>query len=186
MGDGNGLEWESAGGVDLVLGTRGDDGVFRCTQPVEYAAKQFIGAAWYSRACAKSFAGKSPGPGWHICSAGKLPHSEHPYPNFARRHSVLWHVDPACIEPSWRDAAREHMAYWLRYFTEDPSPVAHVGTLEQYAERWKGLAVEDVQERWGVPVWDGENIDAAVAYLRRRYLDETVAFLEDTIDRLTV
>ncbi len=110
---------------------------------------------------------------------------EDPYPNFSRTYSPVWEVStPLHIRPDWRQALLEHHEYWLTYFKYKSDAKLHVGTAEDYTGRWKDKTVEEVQRAWEVPMYDGANVQEAVDYLRQKYRDAAVAFLQDTVDFL--
>jgi hypothetical protein len=110
---------------------------------------------------------------------------EHPHPfSMDRTYSCFWKIAPELIKPDWKQAAVEHLGYWLGYF-QLPTAKLHVGTVEAYVEEWSKLPVEDVQQQWQVPMWNGTNAQECRDHLSDRYRTKILTFIRDTLDRLS-
>jgi len=119
-----------------------------------------------------------------------------PYPNFSKRYSCFWEIDPKLIKEDWRLAGIEHLKYWQDYF-DDPERVKSYHyyknpksfkkwVVSRYKERPEQYPdwVEAVRKDYRLPKFDGNNFEEMSEIRWERELKKTKEFLSETIERL--
>lgn len=133
---------------------------------------------------------------------GPQPKHRHPYPNFQKKYSIFWEPGAEYIQDDWREAAIEHLQFWLDYFN-DPSRYNEPGQQNSHyavdANRVKSQKVyieqkyknavgdnwiKEVQTGYDFPGFNGSNYRELVENSANKAVKEAKSFLAATLKKL--
>lgn len=119
-----------------------------------------------------------------------------PYPNFQKKYSCFWEIEPQLIQEDWLIAGLDHLKYWQAYFNDEE----RIKGYYRYKER-KSIKeyiityyknepekhpnwIQDVRDGYEIQEFDGENFEVFATIKWKKELKETKDFLSETIERL--
>lgn len=128
-----------------------------------------------------------------------------PYPNFQKRYSCFWEIDPVLIQDDWRQEGILHLQHWLAYFKDDerikgfdhqyPSAKMIKDQEEHILKHYtkvQGKVLEPdefvahIQKVYEWPDFDGSNYSDMVWYRFHKTRKEYIEFIEETLVHITV
>ena len=123
---------------------------------------------------------------------------DNPYPNFSKRFSCFWDIDPRFIQDDWRLAGINHLKHWQKYFSDkervkgyhyykDPAGLKKFIT-ERYMNNNKKYPhwVQHVRDNYKFQAFDGNNFEELANTRWEIEIRKTKKFLSDTLERITI
>jgi hypothetical protein len=120
-----------------------------------------------------------------------------PYPNFQKKYSCFWEIEPHLIKDDWKEEGIKHLKYWQIYFN-DPERyknyayypndrnnndlISRIESNYKNKENWVKKVCEDYQ----CPIFNGQNYQDMVDYRWNDHLNKVKEFLKETIERLEI
>lgn len=116
-----------------------------------------------------------------------------PYPNFDKKYSCFWRIDPKLIKPDWKSAGIDHLLYWKDYFN-DPERMKGFSwfidpkSLKRHIEKtYKDKSpcwMDSVALAYEFPDFNGENYEDMACFRWNKQLQEIKDFISDSLTRL--
>jgi len=121
-----------------------------------------------------------------------------PYPNFSKRFSCFWSIDPKFIQEDWRLAGINHLKHWQKYFNDKErvkgyhyykNPVSlkkfitktYKNNTKKYPD-W----IQSVRDNYEFQIFNGSNFEELANTRWKTELQKTKKFLSNTLKRLTI
>ena len=127
-----------------------------------------------------------------------------PYPNFQKKYSCFWEIDPQLIKPDWKEAGLAHLEFWKSWFDNEKNHIKYSycpdnprnkngDTLADSIKKWHpeyfdlspDKFIKKIQTEYDCPIFTGDNWDELTHYNWLKHLKEIKTFLTETIDRLS-
>jgi len=121
---------------------------------------------------------------------------KNPYPNFQKKYSPFWEIEPQLIQEDWRVAGLDHLKYWQTYFNDEERVKGyhyykHPESLKEYIiKHYKDNPekhpnwIQDVRDGYEIQEFDGANFEEFETIRWEKELKKTKDFLLETIERL--
>ena len=122
---------------------------------------------------------------------------KNPYPNFQKKYSCFWEIEPGLIQEDWRVAGIEHLKFWQEYFN-DPKRVKGYYRYKNLKELKKYIIeyyrdkpdkhpnwIQDVRDGYEIQEFDGENFEEFTSIRWDKELKNTKEFLSETLRRIS-
>jgi len=119
-----------------------------------------------------------------------------PYPNFQKKYSCFWEIEPELIQEDWLLAGLEHLRYWQAYFNDEERVKGYYRykdrrSLKEYIIKYykdnpekHPNWIQDVRDGYEIQEFDGENFEVFATIRWEKELKDTKDFLSETIERL--
>ena len=119
-----------------------------------------------------------------------------PYPNFSKRYSCFWEIEPNLIQEDWRLAGVDHLKYWQKYFNDEervkgyhyyknPKSLKEFVTNHYQPEKHPDW-IQAVRENYEFPEFDGTNFEEFASLRWEKELKKTKEFISETIERASL
>jgi len=131
-----------------------------------------------------------------ILKTGRYLHDGDPYPNFSKRYSCFWEIEPNLIQEDWRLAGIDHLEYWREYFDDEERVKGYhyyknPESLKKFViEFYKNKPekhpdwIQAVRDGYEFPEFDGDNFEEFASLRWKKELKKTKEFISETLERI--